>query len=139
MSLHPRQPYSIPEETKRVAHAAFRKSTLCLRIADELGSLYGDDQFVELFPTRGQPAASPARLALVSVLQYIEGLSDRQAADAVRSRIDWKYVLGLELTDPGFDHPVRREFRSRLVHGEAEQRLLDTLLNQLGERGLIRE
>ena len=102
MSLRPQPTVSIPEETRRVAQAAFPKGTLCLRIADELGGLYRDDQFAELFPTRGQPAASPARLALASVLQYVEGLSDRQAADAVRGRIDWKYALALELTDPGF-------------------------------------
>src|SRR5512142_3055480 len=90
-------------------------------------------------PPRGQPAASPARLALVSVLQYVEGLSDRQAADAVRGRIDWKYALGLELTDPGFDHTVLSEFRSRLVQGQAELLLLDTLLNRCRELGLIRE
>ena len=95
MSLRPQPTGSIPEETQRVAHAAFSKGTLCLRIADELGGLYRDDQFAELFPTRGRPAASPARLALASVLQYVEGLSDRQTADAVRGRIDWKYALGL--------------------------------------------
>jgi transposase len=109
VSLHPRSDLAIPEETWRVAHAAFPKGALGLRIADELGPLYRDDQFAELFPTRGQPAASPARLALASVLQYVEGLSDRQAADAVRGRIDWKYALGLELTDPGFDHTVLSE------------------------------
>jgi transposase len=139
MSLHPQPPLAIPEETQRVAHAAFPKGTLCLRIADELGCPYLDDQFTELFPTRGQPAASPARLAWVSVLQYIEGLSDRQAADAVRGRIDWKYALALELTDPGFNHTVLSEFRSRLVHGQAEQQILDTLLDQLRELGLIHE
>jgi transposase len=139
MSLHPRPDFTIPEETQRVAHAAFPKGTLCLRIADELGPIFRDDQFGKLFPTRGQPAASPARLALVSVLQYVEGLSDRQATDAVRSRIDWKYALGLELTDPGFDHTVLSEFRSRLIHGQAEQQLLDTLLERCRERGLIRE
>src|SRR5262245_18081047 len=139
MSLRPQPPLSIPEETHRVAHSAFPKGTLCLRIADELGGFYRDDQFLDLFPTRGQPAASPARLALVSVLQYIEGLSDRQAADAVRGHIDWKYLLGLELTDPGFNHTVLSEFRSRLVHGQSERRLLDTLLDQLGELGLIHE
>ena len=100
--------------------------------------LYRDDQFAELFPTRGQPAASPARLAMASVLQYVEGLSDRQAADAVRGRIDWKYALGLELTDPGFDHTVLSEFRSRLVHGQAELQLLDTLLERCRELELIR-
>src|SRR5512138_1232077 len=139
MSLRPQPTVSIPEETRRVAHAAFPKGTLCLRIADELGSLYRDDQFAELFPTRGQPAASPARLVLASILQYGEGLSDRQAADAVRGRIDWKYALGLELTAPGFDHTVLSEFRSRLVQGQAELRLLDTLLERCRELGLIRE
>src|SRR4051794_37712123 len=109
------------------------------RIADELGPLYRDDQFADLFPTRGQPAASPARLALASVLQYVEGLSDRQAADAVRGRIDWKYALALELTDPGFDHTVLSEFRCRLVQGHAELQLLDTLLDRCRELGLIRE
>jgi transposase len=139
MSLRQQPPHSIPEETQRVAHAAFPKGTLCLRIAEELGPLYRDDQFAALFPDRGQPAASPARLALASVLQYVEGLSDRQAADAVRGRIDWKYALGLELTDPGFDHTVLSEFRSRLVHGQAELQLLDALLERCRELGLIRE
>jgi transposase len=139
VSLQPQSAFAIPEETQRVAHAAFPKGTLCLRIADDLGPLYGDAQFAALFPSRGQPAASPARLAMASVLQYVEGLSDRQAADAVRGRIDWKYALGLELTDPGFDHTVLSEFRSRLVQGHAEQQLLDTLLDRCRERELIRE
>src|SRR5207237_6096201 len=108
------------------------------RIADELGPLYHDDQFAALFPTRGQPAASPARLALASVLQYVEGLSDRQAADAVRGRIDWKYARALELTDPGFDHTVLSEFRSRLVEGHAEQRLLDLLLERCRKGGWLK-
>src|SRR6516165_9956917 len=139
MSLQPQPAYVIPEETRRVAHAAFPKGALCLRLVEVLGHLYRDDQFAALFPTRGQPAASPARLALASVLQYVEGLSDRQAADAVRGPIDWKYALGLELTDPGFDHTVLSEFRSRLVHGRAELGLLDTLLERCRELGLIRE
>jgi hypothetical protein len=90
VSLHPRPDFTIPEETHPVAHAAFPKGTLGLLIADELGPLYHDDQFAELFSTRGQPAASPARLALTSVLQYVEGPPDRQAAADVRGRIDWK-------------------------------------------------
>lgn len=139
MSLHSEAHFSVPEETQRVARAAFPNGTLCLRIGDQLGPLYRDAQFADLFPARGQPAASPARLALASVLQYVEGLSDRQAADAVRGRIDWKYALGLELTDPGFDHTVLSEFRSRLVHGQAELQLLDTLLTRCRELGLIRE
>jgi transposase len=139
MSLRPQPPCSIPEETYRVAHAAFPKGTLCLRIADDLGDLYRDDQFAELFPTRGQPAASPARPAWVTVLQYVEGLSDRQAAEAVRGRIDWKYALALELTDPGFNHTVLSEFRSRLVKGQTERKILDTLVDQLSELGLIHQ
>src|SRR3982751_1787300 len=139
MSLHSQAPSSVPEETQRVARAAFPKGILCLRIGDQLGPLYRDAQFADLFPTRGQPAASPARLALASVLQYVEGLSDRQAADAVRARIDWKYALALELTDPGFDHTVLSEFRSRLVQGQAELQLLDTLLQRCRDLGLIRQ
>src|SRR4029079_17054816 len=123
MSLPSQAPFSIPEATQRVARAAFPKGTLCLRIGDQLRRLYRDAQFADLFPIRGQPAASPARLALASVLQYVEGLSDRQAADAVRGRIDWKYALRLELTDPGFNHPVLSEFRSRLVNSQAERQL----------------
>jgi transposase len=120
MSLHSQAHFSVPEETQRVARAAFPKGNLCIRIGDQLGLRYSDAQFADLFPTRGQPAASPARLALISVLQYVEDLSDRQAADAVRARINWKYALGLDLTDPGFDHTVLSEFRTRLVNGQAE-------------------
>jgi transposase len=129
--------FQIPEETQRVAHAAFPRSTLCLQIADALGPVYEDKSFAGLFPRRGQPAQAPGRLAWVTVLQFVENLSDRAAADAVRGRLDWKYLLGLELTDPGFDHTVLSEFRSRLVTGQAEQQLLDRLLEQLQAQGLL--
>jgi transposase len=138
MSLHPHDEYPIPPETARVAQAVFPKGTLCLRLADTLGTIYHDQQFADLFPRRGQPATSPARLALTSVLQFVEGLSDRQAADAVRSRIDWKYALALELTDPGFDHTVLSEFRARLIAGRAEAQLLDMLLAQLRAHGWLK-
>jgi transposase len=138
MSLHPEDPTSPPEETRRVARAAFPKGTLCLDIADALGAIYQDSQFAALFAQVGQPAAAPAMLALATVLQYMEGLSDRQAADAVRARIDWKYALRLPLTDAGFDHTVLSEFRSRLVEGKAEQQLLDTLLERLRNLGLVK-
>jgi len=138
MSLQPKAVYPIPEETRRTAHAAFPKGTLCLRIADELGSIYSDQQFINLFPCRGQPGVSPARLALTTILQFVDGMSDRQAAEAVRGRIDWKYALGLELTDPGFDHSVLSEFRSRLINGQVEAQLLDTLLTKLRERNLLK-
>src|SRR5262249_47948068 len=138
-SLHPHPDYPIPDQTRRVAHAAFPDGNLCLRLADTLGSLYRDEQFAALFPRRGQPALAPARLPLVSVLQYAHGLSDRPAADAVRRRSDWKYALGLELTDPGFDHTVLSEFRSRLVAGQAEHLLLDLLVERLRALRLIKK
>ena len=138
MSLRPEPIGPVPEETARVAHAVFPRGNAYLRLRDELGPIYEDTAFVGLFPTRGQPAEAPWRLALVTVLQFAEGLPDRQAAEAVRSRIDWKYVLGLELTDPGFDYSVLSEFRARLLAGGAEERLLDVLLERLRSCGLLK-
>ena len=138
MSLRPQVVYLVPEETARVARAAFPKGNVYMRMHDELGMFYQDLQFVPLFSTRGQPAEAPARLALVLVMQFAENLTDRQAADAVRSRLDWKFALGLELTDPGFDYSVLSEFRSRLITGEAEDLLLDTMLDHFKARGLIK-
>ncbi len=138
MSLKPQDMNPIPEETIRVAHAAFPKGNAIMRIRDHLGPIYSDEQFAALFPHGGQPAFSPARLALVSVLQFAEGLSDRQAADAVRSRIEWKYALGLRLDDPGFDASVLSEFRSRLLAGGAEMQLFERLLSLLREQGLLK-
>ena len=138
MSLHPQATYPIPEETQRIARAAFPCGNLYMQVADRLGTIYQDAQFAALFPRRGQPAEAPARLALVTVLQFAEGFSDRQAADAVRSRIDWKYVLGLERADPGFHHTVLSEFRTRLVAGEATSHLLDALLTLARTQGLLK-
>jgi transposase len=137
MSLHPQVAYCVPEETKRVAEAAFPQRNPYMRVADMLGTLDQDEQFAELFPTRGQPALSPARLALCTVLQFAEGLSDRQAADAVRGRIDWKYVLCLDLVDAGFHHTVLSEFRSRLVQGDLVDSLLNTFLDRAKQHGLL--
>jgi transposase len=128
----------MPPETARVARAAFPKGNRYLRVADELDSLFTDEAFLALFPTHGQPALPPWRLALVTLLQFAEGLSDRQAANAVRSRIDWKYVLRLELSDPGFDASVLSEFRTRLITGVAESLLFDTLLTWCRDRQLVK-
>jgi transposase len=105
-------------------------------VADELDTLFTDEAFLALFPTHGQPAQPPWRLALVTLLQFAEGLSDRQAANAVRSRIDWQDVLRLELTDSGFDASVLSEFRARLIAGAAESLLFDTLLSWCRDRHL---
>jgi transposase len=121
-----------------VAHAVFPKGNVFMRMRDALGPLYSNPQFASLFSHTGQPAEAPARLALVLVMQFAEGLADRQAADAVRSRIDWKYALGLELTDPGFDYSVLSEFRTRLIAGGVEPLLLETMLTYLQERGLLK-
>ena len=128
----------IPPETARVAHAAFPKGHRYLRVADELERLFTDDAFLALFPMHGQPAQPPWQLALVTILQYAEGLSDRQAAHAVRRRIDGTYVLRLELTDPGFDASVLSEFRSRLLAGSAEYLLFDTLLSWCRDHQLVK-
>src|SRR5438093_6365612 len=138
MSLRVVPRASIPAETARIAHAAFPKGTLCMQMRDTLGPLYEDASFAALFSSTGQPAAAPARLALVLVLQFAEGLSDAQAADAVRGRIDWKYALALELTDPGFDASVLCEFRTRLIAGNAELLLFETMLTLFRQQGLIK-
>jgi transposase len=139
MTLHPRDEFEAPADTARVARAAFPKGNVYMTMHDELGIWYRDSDFAELFTAkRGRPAESPGRLALITVMQFAEGLSDRQAAEAVRARIDWKYALGLTLEDAGFDFSVLSGFRERLLDGGAEQQLLDDMLERLGEQGLLK-
>ena len=108
-----------------------------MRARDELGAWCADESFSGAYGVRGAPGISPAQLAMITVLQFTADLADRQAADAVRGRLDWKYCLGLELGDEGFDFSVLSEFRSRLVAGAMETALLDALLARLGELGLV--
>lgn len=139
MTLHPIQQWTIPRETVRVAQAAFPKGNIYMTIYERLGQLYQDEDFQVLYPARcGQSAISPARLALITIMQFAEGLSDRQAAESIRSRIDWKYILGLELTDPGFDSTVLVEFRKRLIAEGQERQLLDLMLIKLKEEKLVK-
>src|SRR5882724_3017158 len=119
MSLHPHVIAPVPDETARVAHAAFPKGHPSLTFRDVLGTICQDEDFAALFPAWGPPGLPPWRLALVTIMQFRENLADRQAAEAVRARIDWKYLLSLELTDPGFDFSVLSEFRDRLLAGNA--------------------
>ena len=127
----------IPAQTVRVAKAAFPKGSTVIKLRDSFGTLYQDEDFAPLFSTLGQPALAPWRLALIAVFQFLENLSDRQAADAVRGRLDWKYALGLELEDPGFDRSVLSEFRARLAQERAEQ-LLDKMLAHFKEARLLK-
>ena len=138
MSLSGRHGRGVPEETAKVARRAFRKGNAYLLIRDELELWYEDSEFAPLFSHRGQPSLSPAMLALCTVVQFAEGLTDRQVAEAVRARIDLKYLLGLELTDPGFDASVLCEFRERLLAGEMEEKLFDNLLQRFKEKDLLK-
>jgi transposase len=106
MSLAPHPSYPIPEETLRIAQAAFPRPSRFMQMRDQLGTIDDDAAFGALYPHRGQPTEAPWRLALVTIMQFADALTDRQAADAVRSRIDWKYAVGLELTDAGFHDSV---------------------------------
>src|SRR5262245_27955966 len=137
MSLRPQPIGSIPEQTARVAHAAFPKGHPYLTLRDHLGTIFQDEDFAALFPAWGYPGLPPWRLALVTIMQFREQLSDRQAAEAVRARIDWKYLLGLDLMDPGFDFSVLCEFRDRLLAGSAAALLLDKLLARCRTMGLL--
>lgn len=137
MSMHLDSGAEVPALTRDVARAAFPKGCLAMRIRDSLGPLFSDEEFKAAFGVRGRPGVPPGRLALVSVLQFAENLTDRQAAHAVRARIDVKYLLGLELTDSGFDHTVLTGFRDRLLAHDLEERVLGRLLERLAELGLV--
>ncbi len=138
MCLKPQTIPDVPLEMVRVVRAVFPKGNIYIHLRDILGAIYQDELFADLYPDRGQPAYAPWRLALVTVFQFMENLTDRQAADAVRSRLDWKYCLSLELTDAGFDHSVLSEFRTRLVALTAEERFLETVLDLCKERGWLK-
>lgn len=128
----------VPALTGRVARASFPKGNLAMRIRDVLGEIYSDIRFVSAFAAAGRPAVSPGQLMMVTVLQYTENLTDRQAADAARDRMSWKYALGLELDDPGFDSSVLSEFRTRLVEHETTGAALDMLLEKLTGLNLVK-
>ncbi|MET7426406.1 IS1182 family transposase [Dactylosporangium sp. NPDC005555] len=137
MSMRPRVLAEVPEQTVAVARAAFRKPTLAMRVRDELGEVFADGAFIDAFGIRGKPGISPGQLAMITVLQFAENLTDRQAADAVRGRIDWKYCLGLTLADPGFDFSVLSQFRARLVAHDLQGMAFEILLDRLVELGLV--
>lgn len=137
MSLERCESFGVPAETVRVARRMMRRPSMAMRLRDALGPVWSDADFVEAFPSRGRPAASPGALCLVSVLQQVENLTDRGAAEAVCARIDWRYALGLELDDPGFDASVLSEFRDRLVEHDLADRVLGRVLEAADRVGLL--
>lgn len=138
MSLHITSIPDVPEETRKIAQAVHPKGNRYMTMRDVFGTIYTDMMFADLYPTRGQPSVAAWRLALVTVMQFAEGLSDRQAADRVRDSIAWKYALSLDLTDSGFDASVLSEFRTRLVTQNAEDRILAPLLETFKVHGLLK-
>ena len=139
MSLRPQAVDSIPEETFRIAHAAFPKgNNPIMAIRDHLSQVFSDEDFIGLYSRLGQPGYSPWRLILVCIFQFMENLSDRQAALAVCSRIDWKYALSLSLSDPGFDFSILSEFRKRLVDAEIQDFALQRVLDFCKREGYIK-
>jgi transposase len=138
------QPAVWPEPDPQIAAAITamyrnRKTDppLPVLVRDRLDGWLADEEFAAAFGVRGRPGWSPSRLALVTVLQRAENLTDRLAAEAVRTRIDWKYLLGLALADPGFDHSVLAEFRKRVAGTGLERAVLDALLARLITEGLV--
>ncbi|MFI6923453.1 transposase [Nonomuraea spiralis] len=137
------QPRPWPEPTPEVVAAirtiyrGKRQVPLPVRVRDELGEVFADEAFAGAFGKEGRPGWSPGRLALITVLQRVGNLTDRQAAEAVATDLTWKCALGLSLDDPGFDASVLSEFRSRVIAHELEETPLDLLLAALQERGLL--
>lgn len=138
MSLQVQALPDVPTMTAEIARAAFPQGNRYLQMRDELGVIYSDLDFASCFATRGQPGETPWRLALILVFQYVEGLSDEQAVQAMAGRLDWKYALSLELTATGFDASVLSEFRNRLIENKAEAQLLDRMLVRFGEAGYVK-
>jgi transposase len=142
MSMQP-VPWPEPDPQIAVAVKAMYGSgktgrPVAVEIRDRLGQWLADEQFAAVFGVRGRPGWSPSRLALVTVLQRVEKLTDRLAAEAVRARLDWKYLLGLSLDDRGFGHTVLAEFRGKVAEAGLEQVVLDALLARLAAEGLVK-
>src|SRR5258708_22843481 len=139
MPAGPRLGAEVPAATAQVARVSNHAGRTAMWVRDRLDGLWEDEDFAGWYPRDGRPGISPAQLATVSVLQFLLDLPDRDAAEAVRCRIDFKYALGLDLDDPGFHHSVLGDFRDRLLAGRRVDRLLDLALARLKEAGLVRE
>lgn len=137
MSLKPKPPRAMPEEVRKLRHL-LPKDSVYLLVGDKLYEQYNEEDYADLYHAEGQPGLSPVLLAFVTVFQFLEKLSDRQAAEAVRVRLDWKYALHLALDYEGFNFSVLSEFRDRVLRHGAEARLFDSVLARLQEMGLVK-
>jgi transposase len=110
---------------------------LPIRVRDRLAEVFADEPFTGAFGVRGAPGMAPAVLSLVTVLQFAENLTDRQAAAMAVRAIDWKYAIGAELTDTGFDPSVLARFRARLAEHGLERVVFDRLVDHCRDAGLV--
>src|SRR5512141_429240 len=139
MCLKTQSPWVMPEETGRIGKLLLRENDPYRLIGDQLFEKWKEEEFADLYSSEGKPGYSPVILAFVSVFQFLERLADRQAAQALRMRLDWKYALHLPVEDAGFDFSVLSEFRDRLIEGKAEQRVFEKLVEEIRGMGLIKE
>src|SRR5450755_45587 len=138
MSINPHGLEPIPEETRQLVQRLCPKGTMVTQLRDALGPIYSDESFASLYAKEGRAAEAPWRLALVMVLQAVEGLTDRQAAEAVRTRLDWLYALALPLDDPGFHYSILTDFRQRVLAGQAQELILEPILQLCRQRGWLK-
>lgn len=139
MSLKVQPPWPMPAETAAVGQVIMKAESPYRLIGDKLFDKINEVEYADLYSSEGKPGLSPVILAFVTVFQFMERLPDRQAADSLRIRMDWKYALHLPLTYEGFDFSVLSEFRDRLIAHEAEGRVFETLVTAFQELGLIKE
>jgi transposase len=139
MSLKIQAPWAMPEEMGRIGKVLLEEKNAYRLIGDELFVRLNEQDFADLYSVEGKPGLSPVILAFVTVFQFMEKLADRQAAEALRMRLDWKYALHLPLEYGGFDFSVLSEFRDRLIAGRAESRVFEKLVEQIRGMGLIKE
>jgi transposase len=138
MTLHPRDPHAIPDDIAAVGAAILAPTNPYRLLGEQLADLFVDIDFAPLYTNHGRAAVSPALLALVTIFQFLEHAPDRQAADAVRVRLDWKYALHLPVADLGFDFSCLSYFRRRLRNHAQERRLFETVLERIRSLGLVK-
>ena len=139
MSLKIQPPWPMPAETGRIGKVLLEEKNAFRLIGDRLFDTLDEMEFADLYSVEGKPGISPVILAFVSVFQFMEKLPDRQAAQSLRLRMDWKYALHMPLEYEGFDYSVLSEFRDRLIEGKADKRVFEKLVAEIRAMGLIKE